>query len=59
MVVYKGKKISFGGRIVLLNFVLGSVPLFYFSFYIAPKLIIKELTAIQRRFILGKQDYVD
>jgi hypothetical protein len=45
--------ISLGGRIVLLNSVLNSVPIFYLSFLKMPVKVIKKVEAIQRNFLWG------
>lgn len=42
-----------GGRVVLLNAVLTSLPVYYLSFYKAPKKVINSLIQIQRRFLWG------
>ncbi|XP_058775361.1 uncharacterized protein LOC131649626 [Vicia villosa] len=47
------KHLSIGGRVVLLNCVLSSIPIFFFYFYKAPKAIVKEIIAIQRSFLWG------
>lgn len=55
------EKLSFvcsGGRITLINLVLPSVSLYYFSFFKAPKKVIKELTRIQRNFLWGGSEEV-
>lgn len=41
----------FAGRLVMVNSVLSSLPLFYFSFYKAPKKVIKRLVSLQRNFL--------
>lgn len=48
---WKGKLISFGGCIVILNVVLKSIPLYIFSFYKAPKLVIQEISKMQQFFL--------
>jgi hypothetical protein len=45
--------ISLGGHIVLLNFVLNSIPIFYLSFLKMPIKVIKKVEGIQRRFLWG------
>ena len=47
------KYISLGGRIVLLNSVLNSIPIFYLSFLKMPAKVIKKVEGIQRRFLWG------
>ncbi|KAL8497179.1 hypothetical protein ACS0TY_020751 [Phlomoides rotata] len=47
------KKISLGGRITLLNSVLSSIPIYYLSFYLIPKTIMREITSIQSIFLWG------
>lgn len=50
---WKGKNLSFGGRITLIQAVLSAVPIYYLSFYRIPKNIIRALTGLQRRFLWG------
>jgi len=45
------KYISLGGRIVLLNSVLNSIPIFYLSFLKMPAKVIKKVEGIQRKFL--------
>ncbi|MCH79506.1 LINE-1 reverse transcriptase like [Trifolium medium] len=45
--------VSLGGRIVLINSVLNSAPIFYLSFFKAPKVVIKQIIRIQREFLWG------
>ncbi|MCH79641.1 LINE-1 reverse transcriptase like, partial [Trifolium medium] len=47
------KFISFGGRIVLLNSVLNSIPIFFMSFMKMPSQVWKKLIRIQRDFLWG------
>ena len=47
------KYISFGGRIVLLNSVLNSIPIFYLSFLKMPVKVWKRIVRIQREFLWG------
>lgn len=50
---WRNKHLSFGGRQVLLNATLSSLPVYNFGFYKAPKKVINLLTQIQRRFLPG------
>jgi len=45
------KFISLGGRIVLLNAVLNSIPLFYLSFMKMPSMVWRKIVKIQREFL--------
>ncbi|XP_058750550.1 uncharacterized protein LOC131623553 [Vicia villosa] len=45
--------LSNDGRVVLLNSILSSILIFMFSFYKAPKAIIKEIILLQRSFLWG------
>jgi len=45
--------ISFGGRIILLNLVLSSFPIFYLSFLKLPNQVWKRIVRIQREFLWG------
>jgi len=47
------KYISFGGRIVLLNLVLNSIPIYYLSFMKMPVVVWKKLVRLQREFLWG------
>lgn len=50
------KHLFIGRRVVLLNSVLSSIPLYLFSFYKAPKVVIKDIIKIQRAFLWGGKD---
>ncbi|XP_026417376.1 uncharacterized protein LOC113312857 [Papaver somniferum] len=45
--------ISKGGRIILVNIVLSSFPIYYLSLFQLPKSVEKEMERIMRHFILG------
>lgn len=47
------KYINFGGRIVLLNSVLNSIPIFYLTFLRMPVKVWKMMVQIQREFMWG------
>ncbi|PNX76224.1 ribonuclease H [Trifolium pratense] len=47
------KHISFGGRLVLINSVLNSIPIFSMSFMKMPAKMVKKVTRIQREFLWG------
>jgi hypothetical protein len=47
------KHISFGGRLVLINSVLNSIPIFYLSFLKMPAQVRKKVIRIQRDFLWG------
>jgi hypothetical protein len=51
--MWSSRHLSYGGRIVLINSVLSSLPLYFFSFFKAPKCIIQQLVRIQRNFLWG------
>jgi hypothetical protein len=40
--IWNGRHLSIGGRVTLINSVLSSLPLYFFSFYKAPICVIKE-----------------
>ena len=50
---WKSKSLSFGGRITLINSVLTSLPIFYFSLFKAPSSVIEDLDRIRRKFLWG------
>jgi len=45
--------ISLGGRIVLLNLVLNSIPIFYLSLMKMPAKVVKLIVSLQRNFLWG------
>jgi exonuclease III len=48
---WNGRMLSIRGRVTLINSVLSSLPLYFFSFYKAPSCVLKELVTIQRNFL--------
>ncbi|GKV33735.1 hypothetical protein SLEP1_g42199 [Rubroshorea leprosula] len=50
---WRSDSLSFGGRIILLNAVLSSIPVYFFSTLKAPKKVTNLLSLIQRRFLWG------
>lgn len=49
--IWRGRFLSKGERVVLINFVLNAIPIYLFLFYQAPKKVLKEIKSIQRRFL--------
>ncbi|WVZ96381.1 LOW QUALITY PROTEIN: hypothetical protein U9M48_042027, partial [Paspalum notatum var. saurae] len=47
---WKGKLLSVGGRLVLINSVLSSLPMFMLSFFAIPKGVLKKLEYLRSRF---------
>lgn len=45
-VVWKGKNIFIVDRVTMINSVMSSLPLFFFSFYRAPESVIEKMTNI-------------
>jgi len=52
---WKGKCLSFAGRVCLIKSVLTSIPLFYLSFYKAPTSVCNKISSIQRSFLMGQR----
>jgi hypothetical protein len=50
---WKNRYVSLGGRIVLINSVLNSIPIFYLSFLKIPVVVLKKIIRIQREFLWG------
>ena len=46
---WKGRHLSFVGRVSLINYVITSLPLFYLCFFKPPKMVIKEIDEVQRK----------
>ncbi|GKB29168.1 putative RNA-directed DNA polymerase [Tanacetum coccineum] len=51
--MWKANSISFGGRLTLIKVVLGSLGVYYFSIFKAPKCIFTKLECIIRKFFWG------
>jgi magnesium-transporting ATPase (P-type) len=47
---WKGKYLSVGGRLVLINLVLSSLPMFMLSFFKIPKGVLKKIDYFRSRF---------
>ena len=54
---WKAKYLSYGGRLVLLNSVLSSLPIFMMSFFEIPKGVLKNLDQFRSRFF-GKDLWI-
>ncbi|KAK1264426.1 hypothetical protein QJS04_geneDACA014981 [Acorus gramineus] len=48
---WKGKLLSTGGRLVLLQAVLSNLPTFFLSMFKIPKGILQKIDGIRRRFL--------
>lgn len=46
-------KTFLAGRLTLLKSVLSSIPLYYLSFFPAPKKVIRKITRLQHNFLWG------
>jgi hypothetical protein len=55
---WKSRSLSFGGRVVLLNSVLSSLPVYYFSFFKAPSGTISTLETLFKSFLWGEGEGV-
>lgn len=51
-----GRHLSSRGRVVLINSVLNSIPLYLLSFYERPKVVFNEFIKMQRNFLWGDHD---
>ncbi|KAL8531621.1 hypothetical protein ACS0TY_008279 [Phlomoides rotata] len=50
---WEDKKISLGGRIILVNAVLSSLPTYHLSFYPFPNETLRDVRKIQSKFLWG------
>jgi hypothetical protein len=50
---WQNRFVSLGGRVVLINSVLASIPTFYMSYMRMPECVWKKIVAIQRNFLWG------
>ncbi|MFS7973280.1 putative RNA-directed DNA polymerase [Helianthus anomalus] len=54
---WKAKHLSFAGRITLAKSVLGSLPAYFLSMFLAPKCVIKKLESLRRDFVWGRSGW--
>ena len=54
---WRGKFLSLGGRLVLLNSVLSSIPIYFMSFYKFPGWVVKQIDKIRRNFLWKGAEY--
>jgi len=47
------KYVSLGGRVTILNSILSNLPLYYLSFFRAPKKVLSIITSIHGKFLWG------
>jgi len=50
---WKQRHLSFGGRVTLIQSVLTSIPIYFFSFFRVPKKVMDKLVSLQRKFLWG------
>ena len=53
--LWKHKLISFVGRVCLINSILNVLPLFFFSFFKIPMVVLSKLVSLQRNFLWGSE----
>jgi hypothetical protein len=54
---WKGKLLSYGGRLVLINSILSSLAMIMLSFYEVPKCVLHKLDLYRSRFFLQGEDH--
>lgn len=53
---WKAKSLSFGGRLTLIKSVLGNLPTYFFSLFVAPMGVISTLERIRRKSLWGETE---
>ncbi|KAF5785622.1 putative RNA-directed DNA polymerase [Helianthus annuus] len=53
LTLWKARTLSFGGRVTLIETVLGNLPTYYLSLFCAPIHVLKHLKRIRREFLWG------
>jgi hypothetical protein len=53
----KGKMLSYGGRLILINIVLSSLPMFMLSFFEVPRGLLKKIDYFISRFFRQNQQH--
>lgn len=51
---WKGRLISCGGRLQLVNSVLASISIYFMTCFLLPKWVVQRIDQIRRRFLWGK-----
>jgi mannosylglycoprotein endo-beta-mannosidase len=46
---WKGSALSFGGKLILINLSLSSIPTYYMSMYLLPKTILKKMDRTRKK----------
>ncbi|XP_016172426.1 uncharacterized protein LOC107614807 [Arachis ipaensis] len=54
--LWKAKSLNKAGKLVLIKYVLNSLPVYYLSLYKLPKTVAKKLISLQRRFLWSTED---
>ena len=55
---WKGKVLSYGGRLTLVNSVLSSLPMFMLSFFDVPRGVLKKIDYFRSIFFFGKMSNI-
>ena len=55
---WKGKHLSWGGRVILLNFVLSSLPLYFMSVFRLPKWVLSRIDQLRHVFLWKGEETV-
>ncbi|KAJ0853546.1 putative RNA-directed DNA polymerase [Helianthus annuus] len=53
LTLWKARTLSFGGRVTLIEAVLGNLPSYFLSLFCAPIQVLKQLEKIRRKFLWG------
>ncbi|KHN12531.1 Putative ribonuclease H protein, partial [Glycine soja] len=50
---WKQRHVFFGGRVTLIQSVLTSIPIYFFSFFRVPNRVVDKIVSLQQRFLWG------
>lgn len=50
------KYVSLGGRVVLLNYILNAISIFYLSLFKMPKKVVRKMVTIQKNILWGGEE---
>ncbi|XP_072077829.1 uncharacterized protein [Arachis hypogaea] len=54
--LWKARSLNKAGKLVLIKYVLNSLPIYYLSLYKMPKTVAEKIIGLQRRFLWSKED---